>query len=408
MARKIPKVKEPLILNGVEVRDLETLRENFNVETLIEYLADGKLVNWLRARYYEDEAEKVSALTKDAPELTDKLCEIFEVAPPVDESEINWRNERLERLKNFTNDEKILSKVDNVAFTQEDLGDLLDENISEIYLCGGKFIIPLKVSNKKYIGVGDAVAVIRSKKLVDFDALNISFKNIKFNAEYEKVEIAMAEEFFKQGKDELAAENYKSAFNLFQKAGAMKNSDAVRTIGEMYEKGLGIPFNDKKAVDYFITAAHFGNAEAMLYLGGRYSLGKNIEQNDQKAFEWYEKAAAAGNTVAMLIVSRRYQEGKGVWQDDSKAFNWYLKAAEAGNSTAMIMLADCYSYSKGTEQNDGAAFYWYEKAANAGNVDAMLIVSDCYQNGKGVAQDNEKVLEWYLKAAQAGISAKNS
>jgi len=408
LARKIPKIKDPLILNGVEVRDLETLRENFNVETLIEYLADGKLVNWLHERYYENEAEKISALQRDDSDLEDKLYEIFKVEKPEDAEITAWRNERLAKLKNFTNDENILSKVDNVTFTQEDLGDLLDENISEIYLCNGKFIIPLKVPNKKYIGVGDAVAVIRSKKIVDFDALKISFKNIKFNAEYEKVEIATAEEFFKQGKDELAAENYKSAFKLFQKAGAMKNSDAVRTIGEMYEKGLGIPFNDKKAVDYFITAAHFGNAEAMLYLGGRYSLGKNIERNDQKAFEWYEKAAAAGNTVAMLIVSRLYQEGKGVWQDDSKAFNWYLKAAEAGNSTAMIMLADCYSYGKGTEQNDGAAFYWYEKAANAGNVDAMLIVSDCYQNGKGVAQDNEKVLEWYLKAAQAGISAKNS
>ena len=152
MARKIPKIKEPLILNGVEVRDLENLRENFNIETLTEYFADGKLVNWLRARYYEDEAEKVAELVKGAPEFINKLCEIFEVEPPVDEREINWRNERLEKLKNFTNDENILAKVDDVAFNQEELGDLLDENILRerlTYILEEKNQIFTKLYNQK-------------------------------------------------------------------------------------------------------------------------------------------------------------------------------------------------------------------------------------------------------------------
>ncbi len=406
MARKIPKIKEPLILNGVEVRDLENLRENFNIETLTEYFADGKLVNWLRARYYEDEAEKVAELVKGAPEFINKLCEIFEVEPPVDEREINWRNERLEKLKNFTNDENILAKVDDVAFNQEELGDLLDENISEIYLCGNKFIIPLKTLNKKYIGVGNAVAVIRRKKPVDFDALNISFENINFNPEYEKVKIEMGAELFKRGEEELNAENYTVAFELFQKAAALQNAESMRLIGTMYEKGLGVSLDDKKAVEYFLDAAKFGDSLSMLYLGNRHIMGKGVEQNDNAAFNWYEKAAAAGNTVAMIMTSRCYQEGKGVWQDDNKAFGWYEKAAQAGNSTAMIILGDCYSYGKGTELNDQKAFEWYEKAAISGNIDAMMLVSDCYQEGKGVEQNNEKVLEWYLKAADAGISKK--
>ena len=77
--------------------------------------------------------------------------------------------------------------VDKVAFDQEDLADLLDADTNEIYLCDNRFSIPLRVKNKNYIGISKAVAVIRSDKPVDFEALNIGFKNISFNPEYAKL-----------------------------------------------------------------------------------------------------------------------------------------------------------------------------------------------------------------------------
>lgn len=55
------KVKIPLIMkNGEKAKDMESLREHFDVETVVGYFLDGKLSKWLDDRYYEEEAEAVA------------------------------------------------------------------------------------------------------------------------------------------------------------------------------------------------------------------------------------------------------------------------------------------------------------------------------------------------------------
>ena len=138
MARK---VKFPLkMADGFEVRTLDELKEHFDVESIVGYFSDGRLLNWLQTRYYEDEADKVEQLEADDSQLHKKLCAIFgvESAQDVDPEEIARRQERLNRLKQYTDDEKILERVDQVAFDQEDLGDLLDDDATLIYLCNNR------------------------------------------------------------------------------------------------------------------------------------------------------------------------------------------------------------------------------------------------------------------------------
>ena len=351
MARKI---KTPLFLNDVEVRDIESLRENFNVIALADYAFDGSLIKFLRERYYEVEAEKVEALTRNDPDLENKLYEIFKVEKPLDAEEIAWRTERLEKLKQFTSDENILAKVDSVAFNQEDLGDLLDEGVAEIYLCGGKFTIPLKVKNKKYIGIGDAVAIIPSESPVDFDALNISFENITHYEAYAQIAIPAA-----------------------------KNSDDV--------------------IKYLTNAAESGNADAMYIIGNLYHANSYFKWSDKKAFEWHLKAAEAGNVFAMESVAYCYWNGHGTKIEQEKAFEWYMKAATAGDSNAMWQIARLYNSSKlQAKKNKAKAFEWCLKAANAGDANAMYDIADFYRNGEFVNKDTQKVLEWETKAAEAG------
>ena len=188
MARK---VKFPLKLaDGTEARTLEELKEHFDIESVAGYFSDGSLLVWLQSRYYDEEADKISKLSKDdAKDFYKELCSIFgiESVEEVDPEEIAWRQERLNRLKKYTRDEKILACVDKVAFDQEELADLLDEGVDEIYLCANRFVIPLRMKNKNYIGVGESVAVIRSEKPIDFDALNIKFKGVRFDEDYQKI-----------------------------------------------------------------------------------------------------------------------------------------------------------------------------------------------------------------------------
>lgn len=182
----MPK-KERFVLemaDGTNVRDLDALKEHFDIESVAKYFRDGKLLIWLEDRYYDDEVNALENLSADDKDLEQKLCTIFGVETP---EEIAHRAERLAKLKNYTDDENILANVDKVAFDQEDLADLLDADTKEIYLCDNRFSIPLRVKNKNYIGIAKAVAVIRSDKLVDFKNLGIEFKNVTFNPEYAKL-----------------------------------------------------------------------------------------------------------------------------------------------------------------------------------------------------------------------------
>lgn len=150
----------------------------------MKYFHNDKLLKWLEDRYYDDEADAVKKLSPDDENLAQKLCKIFGIESA---EEILRRAERLDELKKYTDDENIWANIDKVAFDQEDLADLLDEDIKEIFLCNNRFSIPLRVRGKKYIGIGNAVAIIRNDKPVNFQSLGIEFKNVAFNAEYLKI-----------------------------------------------------------------------------------------------------------------------------------------------------------------------------------------------------------------------------
>lgn len=148
--------------NGTQARSMEELKDNFDTASVVGYFMEGKLETWLNDRYYEEEAAQVAALSKDDPALAQKLCAVFGVAcaaeDGVDPEEIAYRQERLNRLKQYTDDETLWAQVDKVAFDQEDLADLYDAGVEPIYLCAGNFKIPKSKQGLRYIAIAGAVA----------------------------------------------------------------------------------------------------------------------------------------------------------------------------------------------------------------------------------------------------------
>ena len=139
------KIKFPLIMNGVEIRSLEELKENFSAPQLLEYMENGKMVTWMRDRNLNDMAEQVQELkTEDLNSLV-RLCEILDIPSEKAKEYIKneaVRRERIHRLVSITDkvDEKL---IDQVAFDQNELYKLLEEGQKKIYLCGDRFLIPL-------------------------------------------------------------------------------------------------------------------------------------------------------------------------------------------------------------------------------------------------------------------------
>ncbi len=142
MARK--KKLALTMSDGVEVRDLDELRRHFDGESAMKYFRDGRLLDWLIARYYEEEAEAVAAIDKDDPEASKKLCVALGVDHEkyFDEEFLTRVDEKRKILKTKTKDETIIGNARLTALTQEDLADLLDLDEPKIYLCGEKFTVP--------------------------------------------------------------------------------------------------------------------------------------------------------------------------------------------------------------------------------------------------------------------------
>ncbi|MCM1060331.1 MAG: leucine-rich repeat protein [Eubacterium sp.] len=168
MARKVKfplnMGKDPETGNDIMVRDKTELCGKYNSEKVAEYFINGRLLTWLEDRYYEEEAEQVRKLSEmtDKKKAAEMLPEVFKVktAGKVDVEAVELRNEKLKKLRDITSDDEILDNVDFVAFSQEELGDLLDDEADVIYLCDNDFNVPMSVQNVRYVGVNNPVITI--------------------------------------------------------------------------------------------------------------------------------------------------------------------------------------------------------------------------------------------------------
>ena len=426
MARKIRfslKLKD-----GTEARTIEELQAHFDLESVLGYFLDGRLYTWLADRYYDDKAEAVNALSKDMPDLNQKLCEIFGVEYHDDNTEdlevIQRRKEKLDILNFVTDNKEILDNVDFVAMNQDELFDILDESPEKIYLYGEKFSIPFGKGNVTYIGVNNPV-ILLEKSVWDYKAKEICFEKTRFDEKsYE-----YAENLFITGKQ-------KEAFPLIEQAANNGNSRAMYVMARYYNDGYEIVKIDtekrntwcKKAFDYdepvsmygYVSwvneqeagyqkvageikkLAELGDALSQGILGYMYDSGNGVPQDYTKAVEWYRKAAEQGYAVAQKNLGVMYEYGTGVPQDYTKAVELYRKTAERGYARAQCSLGVMYANGTGVPQDYTKAVEWFRKAAEQELADAQLNLGVMYANGYGVPQSETKAVEWYRKAAEQG------
>ncbi len=76
-------IKFNLICDNKPIRTIEDLQNNFSIEDVLEYYDNRLLHRWLEVRGYEEELEKVRAITTDSPddpiEVAKQLIKIFNV-----------------------------------------------------------------------------------------------------------------------------------------------------------------------------------------------------------------------------------------------------------------------------------------------------------------------------------------
>ena len=177
------KSRFPLeMANVTKVRTLEELRTNFDEETVLGYFEDGMLTRWLEDRFYEDEAEALRNIDKNADDYPQSLWKALGINSAIvglDEEAAARLAVKQEMLRDRTDDPMILSRAPQTAFDQEDLADLLDRGENLIYLCGKEFRIPLQ-PHVTYEGILGAPKIIVKKDLKQkLQELGIVFVNVE-------------------------------------------------------------------------------------------------------------------------------------------------------------------------------------------------------------------------------------
>ena len=404
------KIKLPLeMADGVKVRTLDELKDNWSLEKVVENYLNGRLATWLNDRYYTELAEQVDALAEvqDNTALQKELCRIFDVdfadEEDIDVDAVNERNRKLDILRQHTADDTVLKNVDIVAFDQEELGDILDSGENVIYLFNNTFSIPLSIKNKKYIGIGKVECIIHSKDVVDFQELGIEFENVVFDSAYAEVEKSKID-FYEEGEKLYNEGKYEKAIEFYKKAIDAGNGAAANNLGNIYYNGNGVEQNYDEALKYFRKGAELGNRVATSNVGHCYRWGDGVAQDYVEAMKWLKKSSDMGSSWAMNVLGDMYLRGEGVDENNEEAMKWYRKGAEAGDYEAMANVGYMYNWGKGVEQNYEEAMKWYKKAADGGNTWAMDNLGSMYSNGQGVEQSYEEAVKWYRKGAEAGYA----
>ena len=101
--------------NGVKVRTIEELRENFDLEMILGYYVDGKLILWLSDRYYDNQVTEIKQIDSNQPEFVCKLCRILGVDTDFngvfDLGLIKRRNAKIKILNDDSIDEEMLNLI---------------------------------------------------------------------------------------------------------------------------------------------------------------------------------------------------------------------------------------------------------------------------------------------------------
>ena len=180
---------------------------------------------------------------------------------------------------------------------------------------------------------------------------------------------------------------------------------AIENLAHAYEKGEGVPRNDRLAAGWLLKAALQGRAEAQLRLGTLFENGRGVPRDQTCAALWFAEAARGGLRAGQFAYALRLLEGGGVPEDPAEAFGWFEKAADQGSAYALDMMGHMLQEGRGVQADPGKAFVLFRKAADLGCDRSYLALGEALETGTGTPKDGEAAAHCYRMACQAGIGS---
>ena len=184
-----------------------------------------------------------------------------------------------------------------------------------------------------------------------------------------------------------------------------QNSDALTSLGFMYQNGQGCEKNETKAFKLYTKAAEAKQPYALFNLAILYMNGLGGIEHDQfKAHELHLEAATLEVVPAMYEVALMLERGLGCIQNYSEAAFWYEEGAKRGHLECFNNLGVLYKDGMGVSEDEAKTFICFSKAAEGGLAEGLYNLGQLYDQGFGCEQNHDMALDYCRKAAYKGHS----
>ncbi len=196
---------------------------------------------------------------------------------------------------------------------------------------------------------------------------------------------------------------YGEAYRVLMAETTAPNADArlVRLLGDAYASGRGVAADPTKAVVLYKRAALAGDTTAAMRLGELYERGEGVPKSGRQAFDWYLQAADEEPEAAFKVAAGVLANPDAPLPDGAgDPIARLTFAAERDHTAAQRLLGTLYSEGRGVEANAALAAQWLERAAD-GSAESDRLLGIVYA-ASSVSENRAKGLKLLQRAYEAG------
>ena len=102
--------------------------------------------------------------------------------------------------------------------------------------------------------------------------------------------------------------DYRTSLNVWLPQAQAGDKEAQTYVGEIYEKGLGVPRDYAVASAWYRKAAAQGHSRAQINLGFLYEKGLGVEKDPVQALSWYRQASGLKEAMVLDTISNRWSD----------------------------------------------------------------------------------------------------
>jgi hypothetical protein len=144
--------------------------------------------------------------------------------------------------------------------------------------------------------------------------------------------------------------DYRTSLSVWLPQAQEGDKEAQTYVGEIYEKGLGVPPDYAVAAVWYRKAAAQGHSRAQINLGFLYEKGLGVEKDPLQALSWYRRASGLQEAIALDTGSIRWSNAGTDTQQEVQQLKQEVEQRKAESAALRQQLAQAQQQLGQTQQ----------------------------------------------------------